>query len=421
MGGVSAFQCGNCGGQVELRAPGQTMRAACTHCGALIDLTNPDLRVLDKYNRKLKHKPLIRLGKRGYIEGIEWEVIGFMVRKVVDYPYQWEEYLLYNPFHGFRWLLNQYGHWSFTTPLIDYPETLDRKGMAVKHEGKNFRAFSAGKAKVTFVFGEFYWEVKRGETVNTRDLVNAPDMVSLEFDEAGKNWTKSVYLPAKEIKKIFGSDIKLPPQRGIAPHQPNPHRARLKAILPIYLIAMLLLIVGQFMVYPESNTLAIGARGNVFPDSVTSYLGPEQGQAIVTDEFELEGGKANVEVTVTIGNLSNSWCEVEGYLRNKETNKVYEFRIPIEYYYGYDEEGHWSEGDRRSSKVINLVPGGKYEVVAQFYPGQYPLDWELSVRRDVPIASNFLIILAIISLPVLYLGFMANSFNKKKWADSDFT
>lgn len=419
LGGVSAFQCGNCGGQVQLRAPGQTMRAACTHCGSLIDLTNPDLQVLEKYNKRMKYKPLIPIGTRGMIEMVEWEVIGFMVRKVVDYPYQWEEYLLFNPYHGFRWLLNQYGHWSYTSPLLEYPQGTNSRN--VRYEGKSYQAYSGGKARVIFVFGEFYWQVKRGETVNTRDLVNAPEMLSLEFDDAGKNWTKSVYLQPEEVKGIFGKDLKLPPRRGVAPHQPNPYLARLKSIGLIYAVAVLCLIIGQLWLYQGSNETVFEKSGAAtLPDSM-GIINIENGREIVSPPFTLEGGTDNVEVVLSSPGMTNSWLEGQGYLRNLSTNKTYPFTILAEYYAGYTDGESWSEGSRKESKVINLVPGGNYELVTQLYAGKPDLSFTIWVKRDVSIFTNLWIVLGLITLPVAYLIFMSSDFKKKQWADSDYS
>lgn len=407
LGGVSAFQCGNCGGQVELRAPGQTMRAACTHCGSVIDLTNPDFRVIKAYKKRLKYKPIIEIGTRGTIEEIEWEVIGFMVRKVVDYPYQWEEYLLFNPYHGFRWLLNQYGHWSFTTPLVDNPAGSSH---AARHDGNIYNAYSSGKAKVMFVFGEFYWEVKRGETVETRDLVKAPEMLSLEFDDKGKSWTKSVYFPKEEIQAIFGPGLKLPPQKGIAPHQPNPFAARLKSVLPFFIAAILLVLVSQFTIFSGSSQLVSTSIG----------LSDSSGTELVSEPFTLEGKTGNVDVQLNASSLLNAWMYMGGYLRNRTTNETYPFSINAEYYTGYEDGERWTEGDKKVSQVINLVPGGEYELVAELSHDPHFYEYEITVRRDVPIMTNFYIVLILITLPILYLVLMSNDFKKKQWADSDY-
>jgi len=60
--------------------------------------------------------------RRGQIEGVTWEAIGFQVRQIVvdDVPYSWDEYLLFNPYYGFRYLSEYEGHWNYirTLPLV---------------------------------------------------------------------------------------------------------------------------------------------------------------------------------------------------------------------------------------------------------------------------------------------------------------
>ncbi len=420
LGGVSAFQCGNCGGQVKLHAPGQTMRAACIHCGAIIDLTNPDFRVLEKFNRKVKFKPIIPIGTRGVIDGTEWEVIGLMTRKVVGSRYKWEEYLLFNPYQGFRWLLNQYGHWSFSTPLLEHPK--GRVGRKMSYEGKSFQAYSKGKAEVIFVFGEFYWEVKRGERVETRDLVNAPEMLSLEFDASGKNWTKSIYLEPEVLRASFGKDLKLPVRKGIAPHQPNPYRTLLKSILPVFLAAVAFLVIGQFWLYQGNSQVLYADSGSVLIADDSGVQNTEEGRELVSPPFRITGKTGNVEVTMASPGINNSWLEGQGYLRNLETNKTYPFTVTSEYYSGYTDGESWSEGNRKGSRVINLVPRGDYEMVVNLYSGQPGLlSYEIVLKRNVEIYSNFLIVLSLITLPILYLSFRSSDFKKKQWLDSDYS
>jgi len=410
LGGVRAFQCPNCGGQVELRAPGQTMRAICNHCSSVLDATDPTLRIIQLYNEKITAKPIIPLGARGKFEGEEWEVIGFMTRQAVGYDYHWEEYLLFNPYLGFRWLLDQYGHWSYTTPLVITPETRQNHRVAY-HKGDAYNAFSKGKAEVTFVMGEFYWEVKAGETVKTWDLVRSGEMVSVEYDDKGKNWTHSQYIEPKAISEAFGQELAFRSKKGIAPHQVNPLQKLFKSILPVWLVALALLIVGHFVFQgSSSNELVATMEGISLKDA------PEK----VSDPFRIEGSTSNVEIEMVTSGLSNSWMEGAGYLRNRSTNQAYDFTLSAEYYSGYTDGESWSEGDQSPAQVLNLIPSGEYELVIQFYQMDPSVPYTIRVKRDVPIWTNLFIVLVIITLPVILIGGFATNFRKKQWADSDF-
>jgi hypothetical protein len=59
--------------------------------------------------------PVIPIGSVGEFEGVKQMVIGFMVRSVEfeGVRYYWEEFLLYNPQIGFRWLVRSDDNWSY--------------------------------------------------------------------------------------------------------------------------------------------------------------------------------------------------------------------------------------------------------------------------------------------------------------------
>lgn len=410
LGGVKGFNCGNCGGQVSLRAPGQSLTAACTHCGSVTDLSDENLAIIAKYNGKQKRKPLIPLGVRGNFEGRPWEVIGFMVRQAVGYEYFWEEYLMFNPRYGFRWLLNQEGHWSLTEPLVEIPVT--RGSAYCKHEGQEYKIYSRGVARVTYVFGEFYWQVKRGEQVKTVDYVASPHMLSLEQDDQGSNWTRSRYLKPSELRAAFDVKLKLPRPRGLAPHQPNPYQQQAKQMFLIGLLATLVLIIGLVM---NSN----GAANEV----VTKVEGmSHKGDSlVVSPAFTIPPPQKNVEVHLSTPNLSNAWAFAQGYLYNKADGKSYSFAITNEYYFGVTDGESWTEGSTRGSVVINDVEPGEYELVYQFDHSDIQTEYRFTIRYDVPIFSNAIGIFLIILIPVILILFRSSSFRKRQWADSDFS
>ncbi|MEM7040682.1 MAG: DUF4178 domain-containing protein, partial [Bacteroidota bacterium] len=225
IGGLKAFSCRNCGGQVKLRVPGQTLVAAFQHCGAVIDLTDENLRIIQEAQAKKRYKPGIPLGTRGTLADKEWEVVGFMVRKASGYQYYWEEYLLYNPWYGFTWLMNSYGHWSFVVPMMDLPE-LNGGPTKAKYNGRRYQKFTSGGAEVVFVLGEFYWQIKVGDSSRVLDLINPPHMLSLEMDEFGKNWSQSMYMEPEEVKKAFNLQGNMPIKLRVGANQPNHHRRK---------------------------------------------------------------------------------------------------------------------------------------------------------------------------------------------------
>jgi hypothetical protein len=408
MGGVKAFSCPSCGGQVTLLAPGQTLSAACQHCTAVIDLSDENLRILQKAAGMINRKPVIPIGKRGKLFGYEWEVVGFMVRKVVGFDYMWEEYLLFNPWHGFRWLVNNYGHWGFVTPLMELPDYQPNTREA-HYQKRDYRLFARGGAEVSLVLGEFYWKVKRGDTVMTADLVNPPYMLSYEKDEAGSTWSQGVYLEPRIVQEAFKLE-KMPFRRRIGANQPNKAKENWKAIRPVFFIALALLIVFQvFFSSTASNQRAFSAS------AVLTKTQPEW----VSEPFTLKEGNANVEVVFRAPALGNSWIYLDGYLHNKTLNKNFGFSKEWEYYYGSDSDGSWTEGSKGASQILNRIPGGEYELVLESQLGSDSQNIDIVLNRDVPFFSNFFLVLIAICVMPIFILVKSYMFEKTRWEDAD--
>src|SRR5690554_4513295 len=132
-----SFDCPNCGGSVVIRTPGLAMSAVCGSCKTVIDVTNNNYRILSEYFATQKnYTPSIELGTRGKLRGRLWEVIGFMVRADKGSGYQWEEYLLFNPYYGYRWLTQGLGHWSLVTTIKSKPKIKgSRSYQTVEYKG----------------------------------------------------------------------------------------------------------------------------------------------------------------------------------------------------------------------------------------------------------------------------------------------
>lgn len=118
------FDCPACGGPLTLRAEGVSESLACPHCGAVLDARDPRHQVLARYRAKLSHPPKIPIGTRGTVRGELLEVVGMQRRAVKYYGvvYTWDEYLLWNPYLGYRWLAESNGHWTLLKTVTDLVE-----------------------------------------------------------------------------------------------------------------------------------------------------------------------------------------------------------------------------------------------------------------------------------------------------------
>src|SRR4051812_40679488 len=155
---VTGLNCPHCGAAIQLRTGELARTVACSSCAAILDAKDPNLRVLQEFKGTLRSTPRIPLGTRGTLKGTEYEVIGYQVRglNVDGVDYFWREYLLWNPYKGFRYLTEYDGHWNDVIVVKKSPEETVVGGLpAAIYLGETFKHFQSALAKTTFVLGEF--------------------------------------------------------------------------------------------------------------------------------------------------------------------------------------------------------------------------------------------------------------------------
>jgi hypothetical protein len=413
-GSVRTLACPNCGAAVMQRGLAWTQVIACASCSSVLDAHDPNLTVLSRFDGAVKIKPAIPLGSRGQWRGALYEVIGFQVMTItVDMVrYSWREYLLFNPYHGFRFLTEYDGHWNDVVTLRALPASVKGGGGAVTYHGHTYKHFQTATATTTYVLGEFPWEVRRGDAVTASDYVDPPRMLSSESAERETNWSLGEYVEGKEIWRAFKLPGSPPPVRGIFANQPSPHATR-GSLWPVFglLAGLLLLLMLARLVTAGNATVYSGTRDFTRADSGNA--------AFVTPTFELRGGEANVSVELET-DLDNSWMYVNYALINESTGAAYDFGREVGFYSGYD-EGNWTEGSRSDKARIGGIPGGRYflRVESELPPEARTVHGSLTVRRDVPSFLPFLLALLALLVPPLFLTFRSYGFEVKRWAESD--
>jgi predicted RNA-binding Zn-ribbon protein involved in translation (DUF1610 family) len=216
---ATRLACPQCGGIIELRDPKGAVRVVCASCGSLIDPTHAGAKALG-VGAALSARPQIPLGTKANFGGGPVEVIAFLVRSVKSegIRYRWREYLLRTPVGGYRWLVTSKGHWSLGDP-VNVADVRVTFGVAT-HDGRVYRHFQRGDARVDHVQGEVYWAVTVKDEVRSDDYVSPPYMLTVEEDGKERNVTRSEYVPHLEVATAFRVALEEPV--GVAPTQPNP-------------------------------------------------------------------------------------------------------------------------------------------------------------------------------------------------------
>ena len=432
-GSAKAFNCGNCGGAVNIMAKGKTVVVACTHCGSLIDATDENYRIIQKATGALEYNPYIPIGTKGKLFGEKWACIGMMVRSDKTGVYQWREYLLYNPFKGFRWLHEFDGHWNFIKTLKKGARQLSKKA---SYAGQNYDLFHNGGAIVRFVLGEFYWRVRKNDHAKVMDYIAPPYMLSLEDGKGERVWSHCKYVEAEVIRKAFGIKDPIPTQFGIAPNQPSDYEEKMSGVIGQFLIFAAVILAafvvssvrssgsriysGSFLHNPPAANANMSIAKSV--PSTTSF---------VSEPFEIKGSNNNIEYSLSAA-VRNNWLSTDVILHNLDTESKVQFQTGVEYYRGYS----WAEGSTTKSIIVPDVPPGRYELNIKAYSlnnrsyfkrtkGRQelrdPITVRVLVRRGIVQTSNLVISLILLALPVGLIMFRKRNFEVRRWSTSDYS
>lgn len=422
---VKVFACPSCGASVTLRNSQGSVSVVCGSCGAIIDVTNENLDVISRAQMKIKREPLIPLGERGKLHGVLWEVIGFVERCDVDSPFYWEEYLLFNPYYGYRWLTQSNGHWNYVVMSKQKAKLLDLSTtLSVDYLGKQYRLFFKGRAKVTYVMGEFYWRVQVGDMVQVQDFICPPEILSCEKDDSEEVWSVGEYTEPEEIKEAFKITGNFPVKVGIAPNQPSKMPEQMVSIFYAWCVfSVLLLCIQVFHIITSKNELA-------FQHNYT-YNQHDKQHFIVSEPFQLTGGTGNVKINLD-ASVDNAWLSVNGDLVNEKTGESYPFDQTVEYYYGYSDGESWTEGTRSKERLLSAIPDGTYHLNMELSaPDTWGNDaytkpftqmpFIITVYRKVTTLANFLWLFLFISIFPVIAFFRMSSFEMGRWSDSEYS
>ncbi len=425
MASAEAMGCPNCGGTLELKVPDKSERVTCPYCNSLLNINEGNL----EYLKALKPNPapeklLLEIGSKGsfadFEDGVELEVIGAMTRSVTfdGVKYFWNEYLLYNPKVGFRWLVQSDNHWNFVNSAnaAELEVSRPKAGVnpSVKFNGKTYKIFQDTAARVEYVKGEFYWRVEQGERVNAADFVAPPFMLSQEMNQNEVTWSLGTYVKPEVIEKAF--DIpNLPKPWTVAPNQPFEGGGLIKYGL---LLVGILLVVSVFMI-------PLAGWGST-PLNQVITLKPMQrantGQIMFSQEFDLQPNQ-NVQITAAADIDRNTWAEMNIDLVNSKNNEIEAVQIPLGFYAGVTDGETWSEDNRTSSATISSVPGGKYKLRVEGFRQKYlkPLAVRVKVEQNVTRGVNFLLAFLFVVLGPIIGIFRKVSFESKRWSESMFS
>lgn len=410
---VKAVSCTGCGASLPVRGMGRTEVLGCASCGVVLDLTDENLAILSRYQITRRINPDIPLGTRGELNGEKFEVIGFLRKntKIEGIAYLWREYLLFNPYKGFRWLTEYDGHWSYYHTLTEKPKEGNRTAVL---NGVVYKHFQRSKAIVDFVLGEFYWRVAVDETSTVSDFIAPPYILSEEVQQQeGRKesiWSRGEYLEPAVVAKAFGL-TSVPVRTGIAPNQPSPFAA----IGSSMAWTLIILAIAAFVIQMLFSALS---QNSLIYEQTFLYEQGEGEKSFVTPLFTLSGHPSNVLIRSNAG-VENGWLYLSLALINNDTGQSYDLGREISFYRGFTDGESWSEGDTGDEAVLPAVPAGAYYLRVEPEASQ-ATGYTIRVFRDVPRWRFLFFTWILLCLPAIGYQLMAWWFEHKRWMESDY-
>jgi hypothetical protein len=361
-------------------------------------------------------KPLLELGSKNKFRGETWQVLGFMVRSDASGEYTWSEYLLFNPYQGFRWLTEAQGHWNFLHMTRHRPTSA--LGTTISWGGHRYRLFLKGQARVKFVLGEFYWRVKVGDVVNVRDYIAPPDILSCEDDDVEEIWSAGTYVEPEDVEKAFRPLGPMPARIGVAPNQPSRYLEQRRSYLKHWGFFAAVLIVLHIL-------MNLMKQEQTIFETVFMRDGKVPVQLLRSESFEIDRDRSNVKIRMHAP-MENGWQN----LRFTMVGVDGQAGAPIEFgrmLYRYES---WSEGNEAHTSdevFLKRLEKGRYRLdinseVGWVNPGiltKQDVPLRLTVIDDVKVISPLVLCLVLVSLYPLWFLLSDWRFEAKRWSESD--
>ncbi len=454
------LSCPNCGGAINLRAEGITVTAICGQCSSVIDTADDNLRIIQKARDAAYDTPL-QIGDRGILFGTTWEVIGHMQKAVAGTVYRWSEYLLFNPWQGFRFLSHVNGHWTFFKRLNLAITGAGSRNQLI-YQGKLYKVFNKDKVVVELVKGEFYWRVKRGDRAFAADYIRPPNMLSVEIVDDEINLSHGEYVPDTDMHKAFPKAHILYPS-GVGACQQTTANMKAGNVVKVGGAAIVAAILlhgcisvslphGTALTLSDSAVPAPAAIKTATPDqppparpfdpysgdpSVSPYAVNPTGtwgsndsaptdaesKTLTTQSFDIPtDGSLDIS---TESQLDNAWADFDLTLVNETNGMTFPVHQSLEHYSGVDDGERWSEGSNSKSDFIQHIPKGRYHMLvdvdsdAMKSYGQLP--FRVEVRHGATDGVNLVVLIFLLMLWPAWALIRHWMYESARWSQSDFT
>ncbi|WP_207431268.1 DUF4178 domain-containing protein [Sabulibacter ruber] len=415
--------CPNCRKPIQLYTYAQAKTVACAVCSRLSEVQERGLVQIQAIDKE-KQEPLIPIGTEGRIKGILYKVVGFLVYKEQNYKYRWREYVLFNPVHGYAFLSEYDGHWTFFRFISDISNGAKRNTASLHYNGSDFKLYNKYRSQVLYAQGEFFWEITKDNSEYI-EYVSPPYMLTLSVNKVEQTWMLGEHMEPETVQETFSIAAPMPYKIDVGAVEPFSQNFSLDFVSKIAgIAAALLLLIQVVLTIFHQNKVLLDKTFTVTEEAGRVSLVPVPGPTVEIGSSFL--GSTNLQVFLSAP-VTNTWFATGISLLNVKTGREYYVELGVEYYHGYEDGEHWTEGDSRTNQILSSIPHGTYQVYLQpsretmAYGTTLPETFDLKMVQDVPIWSNFWITLLLLAAVPIVQAMRHYSFEKSRWMNSDYS
>lgn len=383
----------------------------CPECKRVNEFEEGQVRTYNSSIAKNTKNTFLPIGTKGEIKSIPYIVVGCAYKKEHLTNDFWLEYILYNPDSGVAYLTVYNGHWNYLYEINEPPKV---KLGALHHEDIVYNLYSKYSIRIVEAEGEFPYKLSHTDRVRISEFISPPYLLSSEKRGEEITWFKGEYIEPKVIASSFNI-ASVPKRSGIGVIQPHNNTIREKTFIKV-LIAMALVWFGMQWYFSEI------AKSEIVYSNTFELVDSLSGKDIYTNSFDLKYGTKNVQINLNC-DVSNSW-EYTGFtLVNEKTGDNYDLEMEVEYYFGFEDGESWNEGSNSVYKFISSVPEGRYHLI--IHPEKpmdsRPLILNVSVERDVYMASNGYILMLLFALYPAFYFLRKYWYDRRRWSSSNYS
>jgi hypothetical protein len=362
---LSSINCTQCGAGLSVLGGGRVRSHVCGYCGAVLD-TQDNYKVLTSIGKRDHPDSPVRIGMTLPVEGVEFTVIGTLgkVESWKGQDWRWVEHQLFSPTHGYAWLTWEDGHFTFSRKVRDFDMSRWVSALAVEtaetpprrsYRDESYRYYETSTSEIEFMEGEFNWLPRIGEKTTTVVLLGPDAMLGLREGETEREVERTTLLPRDDTARALGIDGLAPTheRHPLTPYRPLPEEGFLRrALAGSAALAVLL----AFILGAIGGPRVLDRQGVAIGDTPVSF--PFE----ITNTSQLARLRYDTDV-------SNDWVVLGTRITGPDGLPLVEGARLVQYYFGRDSDGAWSEGSRATALRFRPETRGTHQITIQRVAG----------------------------------------------------